>query len=203
MSYQQSSATPGWYPDPAGGAFERWWDGAQWTAGTRARNAAPTTYTPPPASVGVVALVPRPQTPAYGVTPPLGYGLAAPAPIGVWRSPADSRPYVRGMGDAIKVVLVKYASFDGRASRSEYWYWTLFNAIIAVACLVGLLIPVLGIVVYLALIAWSLGVLVPNIAVLVRRLRDAGFAWPWIFLSFAPGGSIALIVMAALPSKYP
>ena len=46
-----------------------------------------------------------------------------------------------------------------------------------------------------------LAILVPTIALSVRRLRDAGFHWAFIFLRFAPMGGIALLILFAMPTK--
>lgn len=229
MSYPPSLPAAGWYSDPAGGSFERWWNGTEWTTSSRPfgvpDHGGP--VGPPQASAAVIvvpassqavtpssaargypgaaqsvvpaAAAPSPYVSAYG------YGSAAYAPgvIGVWRTPADNRPLVRGMGDAIKVVFSKYATFEGRASRSEYWYWTLFNGLLAVGALLALLIPFVGVLLYVALIAWAFCILLPNLAVTVRRLRDAGYHWAWLFLSLIPFGGIALIVLCVMPSKHP
>ena len=50
-------------------------------------------------------------------------------------------------------------------------------------------------------IGLALAVMLPTLAVSVRRLRDAGLHWAWIFISFVPGGSIALIVLWCQPAK--
>ncbi|WP_373808363.1 DUF805 domain-containing protein [Streptococcus ferus] len=57
--------------------------------------------------------------------------------------------------------------------------------------------------VYLFLIVFSLATLVPNLAIAVRRLRDAGFHWGFIFLNLVPFGAVALLVMYCLPTKLP
>lgn len=67
-------------------------------------------------------------------------------------------------------VLQNYATFSGRARRSEYWYFTLFNLIIYVALMIlGLKMgfPILALI-------YSLAVLIPGIAVAVRRMHDVG-----------------------------
>jgi uncharacterized membrane protein YhaH (DUF805 family) len=67
-------------------------------------------------------------------------------------------------------VLQNYATFNGRARRSEYWYFFLFNIIISfvVGFICGILeIPQLANV-------YSLALLVPSIAVGVRRMHDVG-----------------------------
>ena len=67
-------------------------------------------------------------------------------------------------------VLQNYATFNGRARRSEYWYFVLFNTIISfvIGFIGGLTdILILGNI-------YSLAVLVPSIAVGVRRMHDVG-----------------------------
>jgi uncharacterized membrane protein YhaH (DUF805 family) len=76
---------------------------------------------------------------------------------------------------AIKAGFKKYAVFTGTASRSEYWYWVLFTF------LVNIVVSALDATGTLQLI-FSLGTLLPSLAVTVRRLRDAGFSWLWILL---------------------
>lgn len=67
-------------------------------------------------------------------------------------------------------VLQNYTKFNGRASRSEYWYFLLINTIISfLLYIIGLAaeIPVLSTI-------YSLAVLVPSLAVAVRRMHDVG-----------------------------
>ena len=70
----------------------------------------------------------------------------------------------------LDVLRNKYADFNGRARRSEYWYFVLFNAVISLG--VGLLAGLIGID-WLTYI-YSLAILVPSIAICVRRLHDIG-----------------------------
>lgn len=52
------------------------------------------------------------------------------------------------------------------------------------------------------IISYSLAILIPSIALNVRRLRDAGFHWAMIFIAFIPWiGSIAVFVLLQMPSK--
>ncbi len=67
-------------------------------------------------------------------------------------------------------VLKQYADFSGRARRSEYWYFTLFNVIIAFV--IGFIGGMLGNTVFSNI--YSLAVLIPGIAVGVRRMHDVG-----------------------------
>lgn len=94
-----------------------------------------------------------------------------------------------------EVVLRKYAQFDGRAHRTEYWNFFLFNVLIylgisVVEALVGLGGLVSGL--------YGLAVLVPGIAAAVRRLHDTGRAGWWVLLALVPlVGAIALLVLLA------
>ena len=86
-----------------------------------------------------------------------------------------------------------YANFSGRTSIRGYWFAVLGNVI--VSTVIGI---ITGILPKLAIIAtlYSLAALIPGLALTVRRLRDTGKNWPWIFISFVPlVGAIILIVM--------
>jgi uncharacterized membrane protein YhaH (DUF805 family) len=97
-----------------------------------------------------------------------------------------------------KVVLENYANFDGRARRQEFWYYVLAGLIISVGfTILGEIIPVIGAVSYL----YALAVLVPGIAVSVRRLHDIGKPGIWLLLVFTCVGTILLIVWAAQDSQ--
>jgi len=92
-------------------------------------------------------------------------------------------------GQAITTVFGKYADFHGRASRPEFWWFALFAALVSLG---------LGAIWDGLSVAWGFAVLLPLLAVSVRRLRDAGFAWPMIFLGLIPlVGIIILIVLYA------
>jgi uncharacterized membrane protein YhaH (DUF805 family) len=88
-------------------------------------------------------------------------------------------------------VFKKYADFSGRARRKEYWYWTLFNLIIII--LLGIVDDWLfaeGALIGL----YSLIVLVPGLAVTVRRLHDTGRSGALLLINFIPiVGSIILL----------
>lgn len=91
----------------------------------------------------------------------------------------------------------KYVVFDGRASRSEYWYFQLFNLLIGFAIgFVGVLLLGDKATSTLSLL-YSLAVLLPGLAVTVRRLHDTGRSGWWILISLIPfvGGIILLIFM--------
>ncbi|MCI5876013.1 MAG: DUF805 domain-containing protein [Prevotella sp.] len=109
---------------------------------------------------------------------------------------------------SIKSVFSKYATFTGRASRSEYWYFTLFNIItstllfllgIAIGAATGGSDGVPGglIVGYILYIIYGLGVLIPSLAVAVRRLHDTNNSGWLILLGLIPcvGGIVLLVFM--------
>jgi uncharacterized membrane protein YhaH (DUF805 family) len=107
---------------------------------------------------------------------------------------------------AIPAVFRKYAEFTGRAGRSEYWWWALFTFLVGTA--LGMVSSVTvqlvaGSVPWLDLSAlWGLAILVPSLAVQVRRLRDGGFGWGHVFWALLPvAGLIILAVLSAQPSQ--
>lgn len=97
-------------------------------------------------------------------------------------------------------VLKNYVGFDGRARRKEYWMFTLFNLIIMVA-LMALQMMATSIsegatmAVSLLLMLYALGVLLPSVAVTIRRLHDIDKSGWWILIAFVPfvGGLILLV----------
>jgi uncharacterized membrane protein YhaH (DUF805 family) len=96
--------------------------------------------------------------------------------------------------------LKKYATFSGRAQRSEYWYFVLFNILIAFAIgfVGGVLSSVVGassIVVVSAI--YNLAVLIPSLAVFFRRLHDTGRSGWWWLIGLIPvvGWIVILIFM--------
>ena len=107
-------------------------------------------------------------------------------------------------GEAIQTVFRKYAEFTGRATRAEFWWWALFNVLVASALSLFNVIRI-GNNAYLgSLLAglWSIAVLLPSLAVAVRRLRDAGYGWGYLFFILVPvAGIVVLIVYWAQPTK--
>lgn len=90
---------------------------------------------------------------------------------------------------AVKTCFRKYATFKGRASRSEYWYFCLFN-IIVTCVLLGLAIAIKQediSLLFLALVSiYSIVIFLPSLAAIVRRLHDTGKSG-WLYcLVFIP-----------------
>ena len=108
------------------------------------------------------------------------------------------------MPTAVRSVLGQYATFSGRASRSEYWWWTL--AVVLVMLAIGLvegalLPPMMGFEPYreqtgqpISMVV-SLALLLPCLAVSVRRLHDRDKSGWWYLLGLIPViGPIVLLV---------
>ncbi len=95
-------------------------------------------------------------------------------------------------------VLKKYAVFSGRARRKEYWMFVLFNMIFAVVAMI--LDNVLGIAIEAVrygpiYIIYALAVLLPGLAVSVRRLHDVGKSGWYMFIALIPiVGAILLLI---------
>lgn len=110
--------------------------------------------------------------------------------------------------DSINMCLFKkYADFSGRASRSEYWWFVLFNilgsfALMVVSGAIGYIFGGISAVFSaIGTFIYSLAVIIPSIAVMVRRLHDTGRSGWWFFIFFAPFvGYIVLLVLMCLES---
>lgn len=105
--------------------------------------------------------------------------------------------------ESISTVFRKYADFTGHASRSEYWWFLLFS-FITTAILGSLNFTssegTLALGTSLSS-AWSLALLLPQLAVTVRRLRDTGRNWTNIFWILVPlVGVIVLVIYLSQPS---
>jgi uncharacterized membrane protein YhaH (DUF805 family) len=103
-----------------------------------------------------------------------------------------------GFADAIRSVFSKYVVFSGRARRSEFWWFALFSFILyVIAGIIDAAIgsSVLGVIVALAL-------LLPSLAVTVRRLHDTGRSGWWILIGLIPLiGAIVLLVFECQDSQ--
>jgi len=118
-------------------------------------------------------------------------------------SQVPAAPAAMSFGDSVTTVFRKYAEFTGRATRAEFWWFALFSALVSAGLgTLNILTPDGTILIGSSLAsAWSVLVLLPSLAVTVRRLRDAGHAWTellWLLLPIA--GLIVLIVRLCDPS---
>lgn len=113
-----------------------------------------------------------------------------------------------GFGEAIKTNFSKYATFSGRASRSEFWWWVLFTNLVAIGLnlvdsvahlrvwesttdiVIGdQVVPFVNSGVGVLSTLWALAVLLPTLAVAIRRLHDADHSGWWILW----GGLLSII----------
>ena len=99
-----------------------------------------------------------------------------------------------GFGEALQSVFSKYATFSGRARRSEYWYFFLFNVIINIV--LNTLYVATNSTIFTALIGlYSLAALVPGLAVSWRRMHDIGKSGAYYCFILIPlVGAIILLV---------
>jgi len=104
---------------------------------------------------------------------------------------SGGRPaHIMSFTDAVTNVLMNnYANWDGRASRSEYWWFNLFNLIINIVTDVidsslgmGMIAYGVGYVGFIAFLA----LLLPSIGVSVRRLHDLGKSGWWLLIAIIP-----------------
>ena len=153
------------------------------------------------------------------------------------------------MFTAYKKFWTHYADFEGKSTRSDYWWSVLCNALITLPFVIiafgaimtaifsaiqqaayyeggsgfdpSVFIAGLGstLFVFVLLSLFGIATLIPNLAIIVRRLRDAGYHWAFIFLYVAPvllmwvpllnilavlamlPCSIALIILLCMPTK--
>lgn len=112
---------------------------------------------------------------------------------------------------ATRMVLSKYATFSGRATRSEFWWWVLsVFVVLAISRLIdgALIAPMLGFESFqeeagqpLSVII-SLLILLPNLAVGARRLHDIGKSGWWLLMGLIPVvGFVVLLYFDVQPSE--
>ena len=101
--------------------------------------------------------------------------------------------------------LKKYTVFSGRARRKEYWFFFLFNILFSIAAAIidnatGTFDPSTGMGMFGAL--YTLAILIPSLAVTVRRLHDTGRSGWWLLVVLIPMlGGIVLFVFMLLDSS--
>lgn len=136
------------------------------------------------------------------------YVTAPPGP-----PPLDWPHYGIGFLGAVKRAFQKYAVFSGRASRGEYWWFTLFTflAFLVLGIPAGALGTATstdggqtpgpaGVPFLILLIVFYLGILVPSLAITVRRLHDAGYSGWLVLLNLVPVGGLVVLIFTLLPT---
>ena len=153
---------------------------------------------------------PYPGGPApYGA--PNQFGFGAP-PLNPAVAPLPGASF----GEAVKRFFQRYAQFRGYASRSEFWYVYLFNTLVTFGLYMVMLLGgaltlssdssgestgVFAMLVSALLGLYGLAIIIPTLALAVRRLHDNGKSGLWLFISFIPGGSIVLLVFFCMESR--
>ena len=95
-----------------------------------------------------------------------------------YQQPYPQQPKSMDFGEAIKVCFNKFADFNGRARRSEFWWFQLFAYLVSsVTCGIG-----------------GLVLLIPLLAVTSRRLHDTGHSGWWQLIQLVPFGVILIII---------
>lgn len=105
----------------------------------------------------------------------------------------------------IKCLTEKYADFEGRARRSEFWYFALFNIIAAIVIniVAGILTNVIGEAAAFLGLLYSLATLLPNLSVAARRLHDTGRSGWWQLIGIIPLiGFIVLLIFYTQDSSF-
>jgi uncharacterized membrane protein YhaH (DUF805 family) len=102
------------------------------------------------------------------------------------------------------LVWKKFAEFNGRARRKEYWMFTLFNILIFLVLeVLGIALMKIGVgVILFALLGlYALAIIIPSLAVAVRRLHDTGKSGWFILLGLIPiVGPVILLVFMVMDS---
>jgi uncharacterized membrane protein YhaH (DUF805 family) len=126
--------------------------------------------------------------------------------------PLDKPYYDAPFGAAVSRFFRKYATFSGRASRSEYWWWFLVQLVIAIVY--SVLVSLAGgpagdghgpsgfyVTISVIIVVWGIVTFVPGIALAWRRLHDTDRSGAFWFLGFIPfvGGIIVLVLMVQQP----
>ena len=160
---------------------------------------------------------PYPGGPApYGA--PSQFGQFGPPPLTPDIAPQPGASF----GEAVKRFFQRYAQFSGYASRSEYWWVALFNALVGLGIYV-LLFMVVGlggalggssddvgagvgigmIVVWLLAFAYAIATFIPGLALTVRRLHDVGKPGTWWFIQLIPFGvgTVWFLILMASESR--
>ena len=105
-----------------------------------------------------------------------------------------------GFTEAISSAFRQYVNFSGRARRSEFWYFYLFNVIMSVIInILTFVVPAFAIVGGI----YSLAVMLPSLALAWRRMHDIGRSGAWNLISLVPlVGWILVLVWYCKDSEY-
>lgn len=110
---------------------------------------------------------------------------------------------------AVDSVFTKYFTMRGRASRSEFWWYSLIQGFVMIACIIGDFVlfdpeAVIGnpFALMMFTLTWILITLVPNFTVAIRRLHDTGRSGMWYLINMVPIiGPFLYLFFLCLPSE--
>lgn len=118
-------------------------------------------------------------------------------------------PQYVNMVDAVKLFFSNYVNFNGRSTRSEYWW------VILASFIFGLVLGIIGGIMtginkgepstLFTIIFWlvELAILVPSLSLCVRRLHDVGKSGLFFLLAFVPIANLYLLYLYCQPSDGP
>lgn len=180
-----NTAEAGWYQDPANPLNQRFWNGSAWTE--QVRSGAPQSNFN--SGQDWSGITPVNNYVANNFQPnnaPQNFATTFSAPGG--NSQSDLAPRPVNMIDALTRAFKKYADFQGRASKSEFWFFYLWSFIFV-------WIPIVNII-------WFFASFIPLLAVGTRRLHDIGKPGVYWLFSFIPfAGFIIMIVFWATDAE--
>ena len=147
-----------------------------------------------------------PQAGAYQQAGPYGAMPQGPYGAGMHAVPAGAEGYLLGggvgFGEAIRLAWQNKFVYEGRASRSAYWWYALAIGLVGLAfeIIVGILAAAThsgGLVVLLAALFW-LATLIVSLPLAVRRMHDIDRSGWWLLLSLVPFGGLVVLVFSVL-----
>ena len=102
------------------------------------------------------------------------------------------------MIEAYKRFWIRAFDFEGRTSRVDYWW------VVLASFLIGLVLAALGTALEFFMALYPLyyfAGIIPNLSMSIRRVRDVGKSWLWIFINFIPiAGPIWFLILLCRPS---
>ena len=114
-------------------------------------------------------------------------------------------PFVEKLPDFFKPwgeeILLRYFDFEGRTNKETYWHVFLINIIISIIFTALFKIPIIGVIFKIVGAIYNVAVIIPGLAIAVRRLNDIGKNWKYLLMVLIPiAGPIILLVYMLQPS---
>jgi len=128
----------------------------------------------------------------------------AASPDGAPRNGGAADPDLSLWGYFARCIRERYVDFGGRSRRKEYWSFVLFAFLFGVASLIAIVVLLEDDTEGLALLilaAYPIAIVLPGLAVSVRRLHDIGFSGWFLLLYLIPFGQFVLLIFMLLPSQ--